>query len=247
MNRLVRAELAKLRTTRLLSVVVVVIAGVSIGLIAMQLHNAGKVGAPSLGTVDSLRTLLRVVGVASPIVLVVGVIAVTSELRHTTLATSLLAVPDRRRLLAAKAAALALLGAALAVGGIAVALAIVLPYLSAAGVPVDLANGDLLLAVGGVLVGVPLYAVAGVGIGALIKHQTAAVVAPLLWLGVVEQLLPSFGLATVLRWLPGGATSALGRAELPGLLPMWAGGLLLAAYAAAFVVAGLYRLARTDV
>lgn len=182
----------------------------------------------------------------TPIVLVVGVLLVTAEFRHATIATSLLVVPQRSRLLVAKTLAAALLGGAVAVGGMVLVLAVVVAYLSAAGVPVDLVSGDVALAVGGVLAAIPLYAVAGVGIGALIRHQTVAVVVPLVWLGVVEQLLPSYGLAGILRWLPSGATSALGRAEVAGLLPMWAGGLLLAVYATALVVAGALRLGRVD-
>lgn len=247
MIRLVRAEVAKLHTTRLLPIVVVGTAVTIAGIVAAQLLNAGRVGAPSLGTTASLRALLSAVGVTAPIVLVLGAVAVTTEFRHGTIAASLLAVPDRRRLLVAKAAALALLGATVAIGGVAVDLAIVLPYLSAAGVPVDLANGDLLLAVGGVLAGVPLYAVAGVGIGALVRRQTVAVLAPLVWLGVIETMLPSYGLAAAGRWLPGGAAGALGRAEVAGLLPMWAGGLLLTGYAAAFMLLGMQRLTRVDV
>ena len=247
MTRLVRVELAKLRSTRILSVLAVVVAGLTVAMLALQLQNAGKVGAASLGTVDSLGALLKVAGATSPIVLVVGVIAVTSEFRHATMPTSLLTVPDRARLLVAKVLALALVGAVVAVGGLGLELSIVVPYLTAAGVPIDVVNADLLFAVCGVLAGISLYGIAGVGIGAVIRHQTIAVIAPLVWLAVVENLLPAYGLASVVRWLPGGATSALGRAELPGLLPMWAGGLVLAAYAAALVAAGAYRLARADV
>lgn len=177
----------------------------------------------------------------------VGVIAVTSEFRHATVPTSLLTVPDRARLLVAKVIAMALIGGVVAIGGLGLELAIVVPYLAAAGVPIDLTNTDLLLAVCGVLAGIALYGIAGVGIGAVIRHQTAAVIAPLVWLAVVENLLPAYALAAIVRWLPGGATSALGRAELPGLLPMWAGALVLAAYATAVVAAGAYRLLRADV
>lgn len=246
MTRLVAAELAKLRSTRVLTVLTILVVAMLLALIGMQVTNAGKVGASSLGTADSFRALLGVVGVTTPIVLVVGVLLVTAEFRHATIATSLLVVPQRSRLLVAKAVTAALLGGAVAVGGMVLVLAVVVSYLAAAGVPVDLVSGDVALAVGGVLAAIPLYAVAGVGIGALIRHQTVAVVVPLVWLGVVEQLLPSYGLAGILRWLPGGATSALGRAEVAGLLPMWAGGLLLAVYVTALVVAGALRLGRVD-
>lgn len=246
MTRLVPAELAKLRTTGVLAVLAVAVVGVTIAYLGMQLINAGKVGAASLGTDDSLRDMLLIVATATQIVLIVGVLAVTSELRHATMPTSLLAVPSRGALLAAKAGAMALVGVAVAAGCLALELAIIVPYLSAADVPIDFANGDLLLSVAGVLIGIPLYAVAGVGIGAIIRHQTAAVGAPLVWLVVIEGLLPSYGLVALVPWLPGGATSALSRVEAPGLLPMWAGGLLVTAYVATFVLGGAGRFARQD-
>jgi ABC-2 type transport system permease protein len=248
MNHLIRAELGKLRTTRVLTILSVLVAGLTTALIAMQLANAGKLGAPSLGTAESLRSMLSVVGTLSPAVLIVGVLAVTMEFRHATIASSLLAVPDRRHLMLTKATALAIVGVVVALGGLVLELAIVVPYLSSAGVPFDLADPDLLLTVSGVLAAIPLYAVAGVGLGAVMRHQTIAVVVPLVWLGVVENLLPSFGLIQLLRWLPGGATNALARNDLlPGVLPMWAGGLLLAAYAAVFVLIGIHRVDRADV
>jgi hypothetical protein len=70
---------------------------------------------------------------------------------------------------------------------------------------------------------------------------------PLAWFFIVETLLPSFGLTTILTWLPGGATAALARSNLPGLLPMWGGALLLAFYAAAISALGGWILARRDV
>jgi hypothetical protein len=87
----------------------------------------------------------------------------------------------------------------------------------------------------------------GVGIGALVPNQVAAVLLPVLWLLLFENLLPAYGLARLVPWLPGGAASALTRSELPGLLPMWAGGLLLLAYTLAFVLAGARRFSRLDI
>lgn len=92
-----------------------------------------------------------------------------------------------------------------------------------------------------------MYAVLGVGLGALLHNQVAALMIPLGYLLIVENLLPSFGLMKLVVWLPGGATASLARADLPGLLPMWAGGILLVAYAAAAVFAGGFVLARRDV
>jgi hypothetical protein len=75
----------------------------------------------------------------------------------------------------------------------------------------------------------------GVAVGALVRNQIAAVVGALVWLLVAEQLLVAL-LPGIGRWTPGGATAGLlqlGReATTHGdLLPPWAGGLVLMAYA----------------
>lgn len=53
----------------------------------------------------------------------------------------------------------------------------------------------------------------------------------------------------VRRWLPGGAAAVLTRSATyeGGLLPMWAGGLLFAAYGLAFAMAGTRFVLRRDV
>jgi hypothetical protein len=72
-------------------------------------------------------------------------------------------------------------------------------------------------------------------------------VVPLLWFVVVEQLLPSFGLGWLVPWTPRGASTALVIGSSPGVLPAWAGGLLLAGYGLALTVPGARRIARADI
>ncbi len=82
----------------------------------------------------------------------------------------------------------------------------------------------------------------GVGVGALVRNQIAAVVAALAWTFVVEQLLVALW-PEVGRWTPGGAASAVLQlgdlATTRGdLLPVWGGALLLVAYAVVLSVVG---------
>ena len=75
----------------------------------------------------------------------------------------------------------------------------------------------------------------GVAVGALVRNQIAAVVGALVWLLVAEQLLVAL-LPSIGRWTLGGATAGLlqlGREATThgALLPAWAGGLVLLAYA----------------
>jgi hypothetical protein len=50
-------------------------------------------------------------------------------------------------------------------------------------------NGDIGAAVVGLLLAYPLYALLGVGLGALLLSQPVAVVLPLLWTALLERLL----------------------------------------------------------
>ena len=90
-----------------------------------------------------------------------------------------------------------------------------------------------------------LHAVLGVGLGALVRNQVVAVVAGLVWMRV-EAIIPDAlqrpGLG---RWMPEGAASAL---TGPGAstLPMWAGGLLFAAYGVALALLGTRLVVRRD-
>jgi ABC-2 type transport system permease protein len=91
-----------------------------------------------------------------------------------------------------------------------------------------------------------IFAVVGVGVGSLIRNQTAAVVVALIWLLVVDNLLVSFA-HDIGKWTPLGATAALAGASNHGLLPMWAGAALFVAYGLAFAVGGTRFTMRRDV
>ena len=93
-----------------------------------------------------------------------------------------------------------------------------------------------------------MHGALGVAAGALIRNQAAAIVIALAWIMVIEGLfvglLPELG-----RWLPGGAASALTSSSVKAgeLLPMWAAGLVLGAYAIGFSVAGSLTVVERDV
>jgi hypothetical protein len=68
-------------------------------------------------------------------------------------------------------------------------------------------NGDIVLRVAGLLLAYPLYALLGVGLGAVLLSQPVAVVVPLLWTALLERLLVPEDLAA---WSLNGVTAALG-------------------------------------
>jgi ABC-2 type transport system permease protein len=87
-------------------------------------------------------------------------------------------------------------------------------------------------------------------VGSLIRNQTAALLAALAWVLVIESLLVGF-VPEVGKWIPGGAADALtgaaNRAASGGMLPMWAGALLFAGYGLVFAIGGTRFTIRRDI
>ena len=104
----------------------------------------------------------------------------------------------------------------------------------------------------GVMLGLALYAVVGISIGALIKNQVAAIVIAIIWVLLIEPLVGVF-IEGSSKWLPGGALNAAmnvtTQADLTStdLLPIWGGALLLLAYAVVFATTALFTTVRRDI
>ena len=239
----IRTEILKLRTTRASMVLLSVAVLLPLARIASIVINAGKVGAPSLGTIASTRDMLMAPGTASLVLLLLGVLCMTAETRYGTITWVALATPDRARIVAAKA---------LAVGGVAAVYAVVMAAVAAAlvaavaGTGLSLVNSEVAMVVLGSLLALPLFAMLGVAVGAIVHNQVAAAVLPLAWFVAVENMLPAYGLGRLAPWLPGGAAAALARVDSPLLLPMWAGGLLLCLYAGGLLALAAILLRRRD-
>ena len=94
----------------------------------------------------------------------------------------------------------------------------------------------------------PLAAVVGIGLGALLRNQALAITVVVVWTATVEPLLVGF-VPEIGRWFPGGAVSALAGTVTAegGLLPVWGAALLLAGYGLAFAAAGTRFVLRRDV
>ena len=130
----------------------------------------------------------------------------------------------------------------------ALTLAVALPWLGAEGTHVRL-GADVVPVLVGVVAATTIYGTVGVGLGALVRNQVAAVVTALVWTSLLEGLavvlLPDIG-----TWLPGGAVQALFGTGTPSggaLLAEWTGALLLVAYAIVFAVVGARFVVRRDV
>jgi ABC-2 type transport system permease protein len=189
---LVRAELLKLRSTRMLAWLLLATLAFVVLIVTVDVPSA-TASNPGLALHEP-ALLARIVGdsfgVPEVTMVLLGVLAFTQEVRYGTLTSTFLVEPRRPRVLVAK-------GVALVLAGIVV---------SAATLVVSIAVSTALITAreGNVTTGAQF----GQVVAALLRNQIVAVVAALVWLLAAEHLLIE-ALPEVERWTPGGATYAL--------------------------------------
>jgi ABC-2 type transport system permease protein len=247
MTALIGAEVLKLRTTRTGVALVGSVVGVVV-LISLLVTLAGDPHSEDF----NVRDLLGIAGFAQPFAMILGILAVTSEFRHGTITPTLVTTPDRIRVIVAKLAAHLVAGLVLGVVAVGLCTVIVLGGLSARNVSTGLDTGEVVRIAVGQTLATALWAGLGVGLGALIRNQVAAIVSALGWTLLGEnllQLVPTAG-DWVQKYGLVGVSNALGDVQSQNtgdVLAQVPGGLLLTAYAAAFLIAGALVLRRQDV
>ncbi|MFI6522570.1 ABC transporter permease [Spirillospora sp. NPDC050679] len=181
---------------------------------------------------------------------VLGVLVITSEYATGMIRTALTAVPNRRRYLAAKAAVLALV---VLVAGMVVSFASFLvgqAILSTKGLGGSLGDAGVLRAVFGGGLYLTLIALLALGVGVILRHTAGSVVVVfvvLFVLGIVGGFLPGEWGATVAKYLPSNAGSAvLAPRQAEGVLAPWEGLGVFALYTAVALAAALVLFQERD-
>ncbi len=242
-----RAEILKQRSTR--TTLGLFLAMLAVILVAMLLHGIGL----AADVLSPRHNQLMVVGVGEKLgvlfAALVGAVSITAEYRHGTIRPTLLATPRRGRVVAAKIAASLLIGAAFGLAGSGLAAGVGSALLRGRGIAIGLDGGDYaLLLVGGAVAGA-LWAVIGVGVGAIVRNQVPTLIGLCAWLLFVESLLVE-GNSSVIevgRFGPGAAAAAITGQGAEALLAPAVGLLVLALYATTAAVAGWLATARRDV
>jgi ABC-2 type transport system permease protein len=246
MTRLIRTELRKLRTVRSAPLIIAGLAAFAVLATFAITTGAGTDGNPPL-TPDSYAESLRApLSLLTGGVLVLGILAMAGEYRHGTVVGTYLLTPRRHRIVAAKAATLALVGAATAALVAVVSSAVAVPVFADRDVALQLGSGESLLVIAGIAAAAALYGALGVGLGAVVRNQTAAVTVALVWMLAVEGLLPNIlRMGALGRWLPWGTVKSV--TQWDGALPAAVGVALLVTYVSAVVAAGAVMVRRADV
>jgi ABC-2 type transport system permease protein len=192
------------------------VAGGMLAVAVLVAYGATHGSAGPVPAAQELRDALTGVAALRVFVMLLGVLAVTSQYHHGDIVWRYLADPSRRFFVAAKAAASAVIGAFLGLAVLQVAAILALLDAGPAGVGgLELTSGDLAQSVGGTVLGMALAGVVGVGIGAAVRSQTAAVVGTLVAVLLVEPLITAVAPA-VGALLPSAAAAAAGRRPWAG-------------------------------
>jgi ABC-type transport system involved in multi-copper enzyme maturation permease subunit len=172
----------------------------------------------------------------------------TQEYRHRTATPTFLTTPKRGHVVVAKLVAYALAGTLLALVVVAVNYATVAIHAGARGAAPAL-DGDNLTTLASSAIALVIYAIIGVGLGALLRNQVGAIVGGLVYLFVVEPIIRSIPATSgAYKWMPGGGLEALTATfQGPDLLQAWQGGLLLLGYGLLAAFLGTFLAVRRDV
>lgn len=258
----VRSEFSKILTVRLWWVLLIVLVGYvafTAGLLALVFGGFGAELASGGGNAPQIPdaslppiiySVASSIGYVFPVLF--GTLATTAEFRHQTLTPTFLATPRRGTVLGAKLVVLAVFGAIYGIAGLVASVGLGAPILAATGHPAGLNDMDTWLLLARIVLAMAIWAVIGVGLGALIPSQVAAIVIVLAFTQFVEpilRLVASFWdwTAGIGQFLPGAASDALVGSSIftsfgamtaqTQSLDWWQGGLVLLGIAV--VAAGL--------
>ena len=227
--------------------------GLLLGLVALVLLGVvgGSFGSTSeLTLVEDQKEVIGNGAFAALFAAMIGVMAMTSEVRHGTIRATFVFTPERTRVVVAKVMASSLVGFVFGALGAGLALGAGVALIRARGFDVLVDSGDVGRLLFGTIVLSGLWAAFGVGLGALVRNQVLAIMTLVAWVFVVETLMVQY-LPGAARYAPGVAGTAITGDTISGssidLLSAPVGAAVLAAYAAAFAVAGAGAVSRRDV
>jgi ABC-type transport system involved in multi-copper enzyme maturation permease subunit len=244
MNRQIVSELRKLTTTRsVYAMLAALVAVVAFGVVAIVADGAaGQLNGPI-----ERQAFLHVAMTIAPLFgLLLGLRSFTDEFRYGSIVPTLLATPNRRRVLGAKVVTVAAGAVALTLAAVVVSIAIGVPFLIAKGVTIAWSTSALATIVGRLLGASAVWAALGVGLGLAVKHQVAAIAGSLIWLLAAEGILSSI-VPGVARFFPGSAGLAFVGINPADVLTPVLGAAVLAGYAVVAVVAGAALMQRRDI
>lgn len=237
---LLRSEWIKLWSVRTTWVML------GIGLLGEALYAGLYVALAPLDQVGDLETVATGVGLMLVLVLVLGVLAITTEFRHETASSTFLVTPRRWPALLAKLVATILVGLLAGLAFVLVNAGLAVPLLesregSAA------ATDDLVSIYAGMVVSLGILCAFGFGVGMIVRNQVGAIIAAIAFFFILSPL-PELLPGSIGDYFPAQAIGSLhGNAEGEGSLDQVSGGLVLGAWALALATIGTALVCYRDV
>jgi len=244
MTALIRAELQKVRTTRTVWALLAATALVTALAVAGAVVGGANAGT-EMESDAGVRLALHVSSAGAVFVLVLGMIMSAGEYRHGTAIDTYLTTPARWPVTTAKVTAATLIGLAFGMLSAGIAFAVANHAYQLEGYTLPSGSGQVTSILAGAVIYAALFGAIGAALGTLVRNQVGVIVGALAWLLVAEQIVVSLA-PTIGKFLPAGAGRALVRDPSDGLLGQTTGALVLAAYAAAFVLLALIADRRRD-
>lgn len=240
--RLVYAELLKIRTApwTTLTLVLVLLAIVALG--AAGTSNDAESGF----SVSPESDIVDIAGISTIFTLILGILVVTWDYRHGTITQTFLAAPRRERVMAAKLVTALVLSALLVAIALALAIMIAEVWLGGA----FQLSGEHWRQAGRIMIAAVLWAILGLGLGAVLQTQVGALISAIVWFLVVELVIVGLGskIGHIDKYLPGEALREFGSSgEVEDRLGRTTAGLLAAGYALVAAVLGTISVLRRDV
>lgn len=246
MTAQLRSEFYKLRSTW----TVASVAGAMLALVilAVLLHTL-SLSAGKLASGTFQRDVFTDTGVNLGALFagLLGALSITSEIRSGTIRPTLLVTPRRGLVIAAKGVTVLAAGFVVGVIATGAAAGVGSAGLAGRGLLIGLGGGDYAQLILGGGAAAAMWALIGLGAGAVIRSQVPAIVALCAWLLFVEGLIAG-DLPSVSRFFPAALARALAGSQASGTLRTPAvAALVLALYAAVAVAAGRTAMTRRDV
>jgi ABC-2 type transport system permease protein len=212
--------------------------------------GAAHMTAADRHTFDSINISLQGINAAVLAIAAFGVLCMTREYANGMISVTFLAQPARLRVLGAKLLTHAAVAGVAGAFACAAAFAVGQALLGTEGLATGWSASRLPWALLGGVVYLVLLCIWGIALGALLRTSASAItwMASLLVVApVIVQILPTGIVHQVERWLPAQiGTAAMSDHDDPHLFGPWVGLAVLAAYVVLTLLAGAWRMTRTD-
>jgi ABC-type transport system involved in multi-copper enzyme maturation permease subunit len=197
---------------------------------------------------DLLSLVLAGTAVGSILAGVLGVLIIGQEYRHSTIRVTFTSEPRRARVMVAKVVTIT--AATVVAGAVAAGVSYVIgnAILTSRGLDIRIDGTTQLRAVVGVVILYGLYALAGLGLGSIIRATAGAITLFVVWPLVIEPIIGAL-ISPTHKYLPFIAASALIDTDRPrphDVFTPWVGALWFAAFVALLLVIGTVLVWRRD-